>query len=103
MSWRVTLLAVIVNAGEETATVTIIHTTPPGRCPGETLPDGTRLFVQVSDAASFFNVNTLRALPTDSARPLEAVAAELLSGAQCPAPVAAAKRWRDWFAVILRG
>ena len=85
---------------EETATVTIIHTNAAWAAPRrETLPDGTRLFVQVSDAASLFNVNNLGAAapPTDSARPLEAVAAELLSGAQCPAPVAVAKRWRDWF------
>ncbi len=86
---------------EETAAAALIHTNAAWAAPRrETLPDGTLLSVQVSDAARLFNVNNLgfSALTAGVVRLPEAIAAELLAGAQCPAPVAVAGRWRDWFA-----
>lgn len=66
----------------------------------ERLPDGTLLAVRVADAARLFNVNNLgvQSLTAGVARLPETVTAELLAGAECPAPVEVAARLRDWFA-----
>ncbi len=86
---------------EETAAAALIHTNAAwAALRREVLPDGTLLSVRVGDAARLFNVNNLGvpALTADVARLPEAIAAELLAGAQCPAPAAVAGHWRDWFA-----